>query len=280
MQKQEPECFLKGFDGETVHYRTFESSPKKPIVLGLHGLNGHSGLYSDLAKVVQNAGLAFWMMDLRGHGYSGKRGFASGWEALIADFLSFYHHAQNQNQVVGVFGHSFGGLLSFYLANALGQSAPPLFLSSPCFKLKNNPSWKRLMVDLTPQGVASIIKIPLGIKPSSATDSPSAQASHKEDPLRPGWVSLRYGRSFLESVDHRRVFSIAKSFESQVHIVAAGRDELVETSFTKRVCDDAFPKNLIHLTIEPDAAHEVFFSEMEKRQSPMKVFSQWLREIQ
>ena len=59
-------------DGTKLHVRTWlpVGAPSAVIVL-LHGLKAHSGLYEWPASEMAKAGLAVYALDLRGHGKSG-----------------------------------------------------------------------------------------------------------------------------------------------------------------------------------------------------------------
>jgi acylglycerol lipase len=69
--------FTKSDDGTCLFYRYWtpsaETSPEF-IVLMLHGIGLHSGVYASVAAQLNKPGIAFYALDMRGHGLScGKR---------------------------------------------------------------------------------------------------------------------------------------------------------------------------------------------------------------
>jgi acylglycerol lipase len=97
--------FTKSADGTCLFYRYWnppqETSPEF-IVLMLHGIGLHSGVYESVAAEMNKPGIAFYALDMRGHGLScGKRdhGPDSATESsdigvMIATIRQLYPHAK------------------------------------------------------------------------------------------------------------------------------------------------------------------------------------------
>jgi alpha-beta hydrolase superfamily lysophospholipase len=106
------------------------------VVINLHGLGDHSGLYPDLMDHLASVGLVVHAPDLRGNGRSpGQRGYIGRWEELRADLHALVALVRSEEPGLPLFllGNSLGGLvvLDYALTYPEGvrgviAAAPPL----------------------------------------------------------------------------------------------------------------------------------------------------------
>ncbi len=109
--------------GLPLHLTLYESSPRAPVAVFIHGMTAHAGFYSEMIpganylQALAEAGLNVVALDLQGHGRSGgARGRFTYAEAIrnirrAVDFaLETYHER------IGITGSSMGGILAFYAA--------------------------------------------------------------------------------------------------------------------------------------------------------------------
>jgi alpha-beta hydrolase superfamily lysophospholipase len=102
-------------DGTKLHVRTWlpPVTPSAVVVL-VHGLKAHSGLYEWPASEMAEAGFAVYAVDLRGHGKSGgERLYA----ATIGDYVDDVRAVVNlatmrHTQPIFMLGHSAGGVVA------------------------------------------------------------------------------------------------------------------------------------------------------------------------
>ncbi|GAB4850608.1 hypothetical protein Ancab_029917 [Ancistrocladus abbreviatus] len=84
------------------------------LVVLLHGLNEHSGRYSDFAKQLNANGFKVYGMDWIGHGGSdGLHGFVPSLDDAVADMKAFLDEVLSQNPSLPCFcfGHSTGAAI-------------------------------------------------------------------------------------------------------------------------------------------------------------------------
>jgi alpha-beta hydrolase superfamily lysophospholipase len=108
----------------------------RAVLVNLHGLGDHSGLYPSLAQFFPSQGIALYAYDLRGNGRSpGQRAYIRTWDEYRNDLHAFLGqvHAWQPDRPVFLLGNSLGGLivLEYALHRPEGLSgviaaAPPL----------------------------------------------------------------------------------------------------------------------------------------------------------
>ena len=102
-------------DGTKLHVRTWlpVGIPRAIVVL-VHGLKAHSGLYEWPATQLANAGFAAYAVDLRGHGKSGgERLYAATISEYVDDVRAIVKHAKmHHGQPMFMLGHSAGGVIA------------------------------------------------------------------------------------------------------------------------------------------------------------------------
>ena len=137
-----------GAGGVQLYYQAWmppDRQPRKAVLINLHGLGDHSGLYPTLAGHFPAHAIALYAYDMRGNGRSpGQRAYLRGWHEYRADLHAFLHQVRKWEGDVPLFilGNSLGGLvvldyalhypagLSGVIAAAapLGQLGVPPFL--------------------------------------------------------------------------------------------------------------------------------------------------------
>src|SRR5262245_44090153 len=102
-------------DGTRLYVRTWlpEGTPRAVVVL-VHGLKAHSGLYEWPATEMAKAGFAVYALDLRGHGKSGGAPlFAETMGKYVDDVRVVVKLAKmRHSQPVFMLGHSAGGVVA------------------------------------------------------------------------------------------------------------------------------------------------------------------------
>lgn len=95
------------------------SGAPRAVVVNLHGLGDHSGLYPTLVEYLVGRDLAVQSFDLRGNGRSdGPRGHVSAWEDYREDLASFLTLAAHDDpgRPIVLIGTSLGGLIALEYA--------------------------------------------------------------------------------------------------------------------------------------------------------------------
>ncbi len=282
--------FLKSFDGTDIFFRCF--TPKKTekdgakidgLVLAVHGFGEHSGRYAHVAEAVCSRNLAFACFDLRGHGKSGPRkGDAENLHALVLDVLFVINHARSilglsltTNEFFGILGHSFGGLLVTYAAAILNESCPPIFLSSPCYRVSQTvPAWKMFAARALPR-VAPKLQVPVEIIPEFISENPENNQAYINDELNMFSISTRLGKIFLDSQDDSTIRNAATLVKAPVTVAHGAIDKLVDSQKTREIFP-LFSASRSSLTPVEGAGHEIFNELEPARTVALNLLLKWI----
>ncbi|WP_118953327.1 alpha/beta fold hydrolase [Taibaiella helva] len=98
-----------------LHYIEYECRKNKPTLLLLHGLTANAHAFDGLVYNGLADHFRVISPDLRGRGHSDKPAFQYGLKHHARDIIGLLDHLGLEKVFIG--GHSFGGLLSVYLAN-------------------------------------------------------------------------------------------------------------------------------------------------------------------
>ena len=127
-----------GSDAIQLFYQAWlpRSGNPRAVLVNLHGLGDHSGLYPNLAQYFPARQIALYAYDLRGNGRSpGQRAYIRSWDQYRSDLHAFLKQvrAWEPNRPLFVLGNSLGGLivLDYALHSPEGlagvvAAAPPL----------------------------------------------------------------------------------------------------------------------------------------------------------
>lgn len=113
------EGWFPGSGGTALFRRTWRPERPDAVLVNLHGLGDHSGVYAPLAEQLAAGGVAVHAPDLRGHGRSpGQRAYVDRWDRHLEDLDAFVAHvaAREPGLPVFVLGHSLGGLIALEYA--------------------------------------------------------------------------------------------------------------------------------------------------------------------
>ncbi len=282
--------YLKSFDGTELFFRCFspagfagQESKTQGLILAVHGFGEHSGRYADLAAEACSKNMLFACFDLRGHGKSGpRRGDVENLHALVLDVIFVVNHARtilglqkNHDLFFGLLGHSFGGLLVTYAASVMQESCPPVFLSSPCYRIQQNvPQWKKVAAAALPR-IAPLAPVPIDIVPDNISENPDNNAAYVADELNLVTLSARFGSVFLGSMQDDMVHRAAQSVRTDVTLVYAGGDKLVDPAKTKAV-SSMFPKQRLRCVEIANSGHEIFNELPQYRDPAVREFCRWI----
>lgn len=126
------------FDGLRLYYQAWlpTGSPRQAVLVNLHGLGDHSGLYPNLGSYFPARGVPVYAYDMRGNGRSpGQRAYLRRWHEYRGDLDAFLGRVREWEGGLPLFllGNSLGGLvvLEYALQHPAGlagviAAAPPL----------------------------------------------------------------------------------------------------------------------------------------------------------
>ena len=105
-----------GCDGARLFYQAWVPKSPRAVLVNLHGLGDHSGLYPNLASHFPPRGIAIYTFDMRGNGRSpGQRGYVQSWREYRDDLHHYVARVRDWSgdREVPLFlqGTSLGGLV-------------------------------------------------------------------------------------------------------------------------------------------------------------------------
>lgn len=109
-------------------------TPPRALVLNLHGLGDHSGLYVELVNHLVSKGFAVHAYDARGNGRSeGQRAYIEAWTEYRLDLRAFHGlvRAEDPDRPVFLIGTSLGGLAALDYALEFPEGLAGVIALSP-----------------------------------------------------------------------------------------------------------------------------------------------------
>ncbi|MDJ0621194.1 MAG: alpha/beta hydrolase [Calothrix sp. MO_192.B10] len=195
-----------GAGGLNLYYQSWHPQEQtRAILVIVHGLGGHSGLYGNIVNHLIPKNYAIYSFDLRGHGRSpGKRGYINNWDEFRQDLQAFFNLITTQEAECPCFllGHSLGGVivLDFVLrypqitkklqgAIALAPSIGKVGISP--FKLFLGRILSRILPSFS---------LNTGMNPNFASRDEKVLAAYAQDPLRHTRGTARLATEFAIAV--------------------------------------------------------------------------------
>jgi alpha-beta hydrolase superfamily lysophospholipase len=124
---QHREGTFTGSNGVRLYYQAWlpAGGERRAVLVNLHGLGDHSGLYPNLAGHFAPRGVALYAYDLRGNGRSpGQRAYLGSWREYREDLHAFLRQVREWEPRLPLFllGNSLGGLVVLdYVLHHPGQ---------------------------------------------------------------------------------------------------------------------------------------------------------------
>ena len=226
-----------GAGGLPLYYQAWmppDSQPKKAVLINLHGLGDHSGLYPTLASHFPSRGVALYAYDMRGNGRSpGQRAYLRGWHEYRGDLHAFLASVRKWERDLPVFilGNSLGGLvvLDYALHYPAGLSgviaaAPPLGeLGVPSLLM----ALGRIMSRIWPR-----FSLEVGMDLSGLARDPAVVDKVLADPLFHRRGTARLSTEVTAAI--RRVQARAESLSVPLLILHGSADRMVPPDGSRR----------------------------------------------
>lgn len=233
---QHREGRFSGCDGLQLYYQVWLPAKQRPqaLLVNLHGLGDHSGLYPNLVNYLPARGTAVYAFDMRGNGRSpGQRAYVREWSQLRDDLGAFLSLVRSREAELPLFlqGNSLGGLvvLDYALHHPAGLAgvvavAPPLGeLGVPPFLM----ALGRLFSRVFPR-----FAIKTGMDLSGLARDPSVVAAVLADPLFHRWGTARLSTEVTAAID--RVQAGAARFSVPLLILHGAADRMVPPEGSRR----------------------------------------------
>ncbi|MBL8810223.1 MAG: alpha/beta fold hydrolase [Planctomycetaceae bacterium] len=254
-------------DGYRIRYRHWPSKQRRGIVLGIHGIQSHSGWYKYSSRRMAEAGFDVYFADRRGSGLNGRqRGHASHGMRLVNDVRELRQIAIAESQTadagetpqVCVMGISWGGKIAAASATLFPTEFQSLALLYPGLFPRIGPTWSqqlRLTLARRLEVTKEHIPIPLS-NPALFTQVEEWQRFIVEDPLALHTVTssfLNAGRD-LDDIVQTRVSQL----QQPALLMLAENDDIIDNKKT-RAFFQSLPTRSLTLRTWEGARHTLEF---------------------
>ncbi len=245
-------------DGTALHFDAYEPEGETPnsAVLFLPGWSDHAGRWTHVGERLRQAGIAAYLLDVRGQGRSGgSRGHLSRFSQLLADLQAFRRVVRLRTHAPQVLlGHSFGALVALrYLESQPSDAIAAAVLVSPWLGLASQPSrWKLTLGRVLPD-VWPTLTLATGIEPDHLSRDPAVGAAYEADPLvhkvmtTGAWREIQWAQ--------RVVSADADRIESPLLFLLAGEDRVVDAQLARAFADSL--KSEVQVRWYPEMFHEI-----------------------
>lgn len=234
-----------------------QAEETKAVVVLIHGLGGHSGLFQPVAEVLAPLGYDLWALDLRGNGRSpGQRGHVNRWAEYREDVAAFVDFIAPQVPDVPWFllGHSVGGAIALDCVLRSPERWQGVIVSAPTLgKVGVSPlrfAIARLLSQLWPT-----FSLSTGVKVEAAARDPAVLARQQQDTLRHGLGSARLATEYLAAVDWLQAHAHTLSVPL---LMLQGGQDCVAPIDTSRHFFDRLPPHLTTWRDYPESYHEIY----------------------
>lgn len=191
-----------GADGLKLYYQSWHPrSTTKAIVIMVHGLGVHSGIFANIVEFLINHNYGVYGFDLRGHGRSpGQRGYINSWSEFREDLKALLQLVSQKESPLPIFllGQSLGGTIALDYALRFGEQLQGLILFSPALRVGLS-SLKirigRILSKLLPR-----FSLDTGIRLITSSRDTELLKALAEDPLRHTKGTARLSTEFLQTV--------------------------------------------------------------------------------
>lgn len=222
-------------------------------------------------------GISVWAMDHRGHGKSeGERGHIQSFDEYIFDLKQMITIARKEMPTPMKFfllGHSMGGCIALYLAQAHPKMIDGVIASSPGLR----PSMKvpavksamgKMMSSIWPK-----LSFDTELNSSHLSHDASVVEAYDNDPLVHRKVSARWFTEFLAAME--KTSKNAKNIHIPILMQVAGDDRLVDPITSKNFFENVTSKNKT-LHFYEGLFHEIYNETDNDRQRVLNDLESWL----
>jgi len=240
------------------------------------GTSDHSGRYDLMGRVLNEAGFAFVMPDLRGNGQSeGKRGHIDSFAQYTDDLKAALDYTRGQSPKAHFLGgHSLGGLVAARVAIDNPPDISGVFLSGAPFKLAFDPPAWKIILSRFLGGVLPSLQVGNELNLADLTHDKQIVELQRKDPCNHGKVTLNLYAELLKA--QQDVMHRGGQLKLPLLILHGGADKINAVSGSEAFYSAAGSTEK-QVLIYDEFYHEIF-NEIGKE----KVFSDlidWLNSI-
>jgi alpha-beta hydrolase superfamily lysophospholipase len=231
--------------------------PEDPraVLVNVHGLGDHSGLYPSLAEWFPPRGVAVYAFDTRGNGRSpGRRGHIDRWSTYRDDLHRFIQVVREREGMRPVLlGQSLGGLMAIDYALAHPETVRGVAAGAPVLGSIGTPA-PLLWVARALSRAWPTFTLETGLDLSGLARDPAVIRAVLDDPLFHRRATARLATEVLATVSS--VHARAASLGTRVLLQHGTADRMVSIDGSRRFASG--PASGRVQLIEYDAFHALF----------------------
>ena len=266
-------------DGTSLSYRYWAGKPGKPVLVHLHGIEGHSQWLEPTARILNREGMTILAPDRRGSGLNSEIKKPANFKQLLSDIQELLHIAGKENGPLFLIGNCWGAKPAAVLISSWQQGKlqlpdiKGLILTSPALVTKADLTFPE-KIEVAIRWIAGSMKaIAVPLTPEMFTDNKPYLDFITDDPKRLTHVSAHFFAQtfFLTEIAKRQ----ANKIELPLLVMQAGRDDIVdvkaiETWFSKAASKDKTYKDF------PWMAHSLDFD--AQADEYINLLTSWINE--
>ena len=262
--------WLIASDRSRLGCRVWQGDNSLPVVLYLHGVEGHSQWFENTASVLNERGITVYAPDRRGSGANGQlRGHLSDYHLLLSDLESHVRHIRRQNPscrivlMANCWSAKFAALFVQDNYKSTDQSSivqlDGLILTSPAIYTRIDiPLRTKCQIAFNwLRGGDSKLKLwPLPIATRMLTNNPQYLEFLEKDPLRLKEATTSFlVQTYFLTLAARKA---APNINLPVLILQAGMDEIVDVQKLEGWYEKISAKDKA-LHVFPEVSHSLDF---------------------
>lgn len=266
-ERSAPIGIYRASDGYELRYRHWPTDLRRPraVVVGVHGIQSHSGWYAYSSSRLAEAGYDTYSLDRRGSGLNAdRRGFAPHEDRLVNDvaqFLSGLRHEQQRTGVIRpivLMGVSWGGKLAATFSCRRPDLVDALALLYPGICPKLQPTlWQRYKLWMAVQKEWGRFHIPIPLnEPELFTDEPRWQEFIRQDELALHQVTVSFMAANLRMSKYLR--GQLPELSKPILLMQSGRDQIIDNAATNRLFTQLKRAEITRMEY-PEARHTLEF---------------------
>ena len=252
-------AYFRGSGNIRLHYRCWDATSPRAVVVVSHGLGEHSGRYQRLASDLARAGLSTYALDHRGHGRSdGRRGHVRRFGQYVQDLERF------RRRVVGsvgprvpliFLGQSLGGLVVIrYLQEYPGVPVAGAILSAPLLGIAiDAPRWKVQLGRILTHAIPAL-PMSTGLDPADLSHDDEVVEDYERDPLVHDRITPRLYSEIKSEIE------VAQSKSKRVIVptlfLLPSADRIVRPDTTQKFVASLPASRQVELRTYPGLYHE------------------------